>query len=1376
MSSSISILSWNIRGLNNSVALRNLRDHITDNRATIFCIQETKIECCPSKQLEDFACSKGFEIVFQPSTGLSGGLVTGWDSKLVKCVALAQDTSWIWNCFVDLRVGGRMHVVNIYSPLHLDKKRKLWHDLKNIIVCSAGEAVCFIGDFNCVRSARERLNCVYKSLDSKGFNELIVDLNLSDLPLVNSEFTWFGPSKKKSKLDRALVNYAWFSIGIWSIKALCKKHSDHRPILLASGSSLHPPRPFKVFNCYLTDSLLEKVKQSSSLSKEWEGKNLQSILKEIKVLIKNSSYNSASQLDKDIKALEKEVDIIDSLNNPEVDSQELKDKLQLLYHKRDSMIKQKSRIQWLLKGDGNNKFFHQAIQRRICSNSISKLFWKDRWLVDHDQIRVAFYEYFSNFFQVSHIRLISLGVFSLPKLRAEERARLVCRISPSEIEAALHSLADNKAPGPDGMNIKSMKFLWPCIRSKVIQFVDDFWNSGLVPSGVNSSFITLIPKVSQPTLVKDFRPISLINSSIKILTKVLALRLASHMENLISDAQSGFVKGRQSSEGIWLIKEVAHLIQKRRCKGAILKLDFEKAFDTVNWNFLLEVMEYMNFDQKWCRWIQALLHSVRISVLVNGIPSKEFAPLRGLRQGDPISPLLFNIVGQVLSSMISTAAKKGIFKGISLGNDTEQITHLQFADDTVVFLDGSAESARGIKQVLQIFQLISGLKINFSKSNLYSSKFGGANLDVLAKILNCGIGKWPFSYLGMPIGISAKKRLFWEPLVSKLKNKLAQWKVDSLNQAGRLTLVKSVLDSTPVYWMNLHRIPSLVAKQIDRIRRDFFWGHGYNSNNQSRKLHLISWSKICKPKKLGGLGLSTISHRNLALLGKWYYKWECDRNKSWNKWIRSKYGLSKHCGLSECKSSNNMSDSMQAVLSVSQSPLLKNKVSKDKFRWSLANGKMAFFWEDVWLLNEPLKLKFRRLFNLSKFKEFSVLDFIKASQGKSIKLPMFWTRPLRSWEMEEAEYLDVLIKQVILTQEEDSISWSFNNKPYAVSKAMELISGIGEEISWYFIWKLRIPHKIKLFLWKVHLNIIPTSSFLIKRGIGIASKGLCAFCDKEDESLEHLFFQCQVAKQFWLGIFAWWGVNFVQQNMIHMSALWNASSYFPSKSLKSAWKITISASLWSLWLSRNQCIFDSKGADIKNMLSLTISQASDWCQVQNLLSKELLLQWNHSPVSAISNAEGNKFKELLACGSQLIGFCDGSWKRNSVGFKAGIGGLIFKSSGEAILSFFGPSLAATSFDSEWEALSCLREAFLGSEWSKCQLTIFTDSRQVFCNFLENSLKFHQSAASKENAYLNCQNIRVKVISSEHNTRADFLAKKGAKSKELKLFWVHKRGD
>lgn len=126
MSSSISILSWNIRGLNNSVAFQNLKDHIFANGATIFCIQETKIECYPSKQLEDFVCSRGFGITYQPSSGLSGGLVTGWNLKSLKCVALAQETSWIWNCFVDLRVEGRMHVVNIYSPLQLDKKRELW--------------------------------------------------------------------------------------------------------------------------------------------------------------------------------------------------------------------------------------------------------------------------------------------------------------------------------------------------------------------------------------------------------------------------------------------------------------------------------------------------------------------------------------------------------------------------------------------------------------------------------------------------------------------------------------------------------------------------------------------------------------------------------------------------------------------------------------------------------------------------------------------------------------------------------------------------------------------------------------------------------------------------------------------------------------------------------------------------------------------------------------------------------------------------------------------------------------------------------------------------------------------------------------------------
>lgn len=319
------------------------------------------------------------------------------------------------------------------------------------------------------------------------------------------------------------------------------------------------------------------------------------------------------------------------------------------------------------------------------------------------------------------------------------------------------------------------------------------------------------------------------------------------MDGLISDTQTGFVKGRQASASILLVKEVAHSIQKRRCKGVILKLDFEKAFDMVNWDFLLDTMKVMNFDHKWCSWIKSLLESTRISVIVNGTPSKEFAPRRGLRQGDPISPLLSNLAGQVLSSMINAEARKGIFSGIKLSKASDQISHLQFADDAVIFLDGSIESARGIKHVLQCFQLLSGLRINFGKSGIFSSRNCGIDINLMADVLNCGIGSWPMSYLGMPIGISARRKVFWTPLINRMKGKLAKWKANTLNQAGRLALVKSVLDSAPIYWMNLHIFPSTVIKHLERIRREFIWGHKSEGGKQVRKLHLTAWNKICRP-------------------------------------------------------------------------------------------------------------------------------------------------------------------------------------------------------------------------------------------------------------------------------------------------------------------------------------------------------------------------------------------------------------------------------------------------------------------------------------------------------------------------------------------------
>lgn len=161
----------------------------------------------------------------------------------------------------------------------------------------------------------------------------------------------------------------------------------------------------------------------------------------------------------------------------------------------------------------------------------------------------------------------------------------------------------------------------------------------------------------------------------------------------------------------------------------------------------------MNFKDKWINWLKAIFESARPSILINGSPTKEFNMERGLRQGDPLSPLLFNLVGEMLHKLLESATKSGIFEGINLNNNYN-ISHLQFADDTILFIKDDVQSIRGIKVVLKIFEIMSGLQINFSKSYVYGSSANQANLQLWANILECNVGTWPLKYLGASIGKS----------------------------------------------------------------------------------------------------------------------------------------------------------------------------------------------------------------------------------------------------------------------------------------------------------------------------------------------------------------------------------------------------------------------------------------------------------------------------------------------------------------------------------------------------------------------------------------------------------------------------------------------
>lgn len=181
---------------------------------------------------------------------------------------------------------------------------------------------------------------------------------------------------------------------------------------------------------------------------------------------------------------------------------------------------------------------------------------------------------------------------------------------------------------------------------------------------LNYGVITLVPKVKEANTIKQYRPICLLNVDYKWITKTLTNRLVPMAKRIIGPNQTGFVKGRNILEGVVILHEVIHELRRSKSQGVILKIDFEKAYDRVRWVFLEQVMIGRNFHPKWVSWIMDTIRVGKVCINVNGERSKYFRMYRGLRQGDPLSPLLFNLVADVLGVMLNKAANRGHIKGV----------------------------------------------------------------------------------------------------------------------------------------------------------------------------------------------------------------------------------------------------------------------------------------------------------------------------------------------------------------------------------------------------------------------------------------------------------------------------------------------------------------------------------------------------------------------------------------------------------------------------------------------------------------------------------------------------------------------------------------
>ena len=286
--------------------------------------------------------------------------------------------------------------------------------------------------------------------------------------------------------------------------------------------------------------------------------------------------------------------------------------------------------------------------------------------------------------------------------------------------------------------------------------------------------------------------------------------------------------------------------------------------------------------------MKACITTIRFSVLINGSPTGFFVSLRGLRQGDPLSPLLFLLVMEVLSRLFRRTEEGDFLKGFQASPSARgglHISHLLFTDDTIRFCDASREQLLFIRMVLIFLEAITSLRVNVGKSEIVLVGEVG-NLGALARILCCKVRCLPMSYLGMPLGAHFKDASIWNPILKRVEKKLAGWKRLYLSKGSRLTLLKSTLSSLLTYYLSLFTIPQYIPDRLERIQRTFLWG----SSNDVFKYLLVAWDKVVWPVEIGGLGIRNTRLFNQALLGKWLWRFGKEATHLWRQVIATKYG------------------------------------------------------------------------------------------------------------------------------------------------------------------------------------------------------------------------------------------------------------------------------------------------------------------------------------------------------------------------------------------------------------------------------------------------------------------------------------------------------
>ncbi|GJX71997.1 RNA-directed DNA polymerase, eukaryota, reverse transcriptase zinc-binding domain protein [Tanacetum coccineum] len=1148
--------AWNVRGMCNKETQKEVKRFICDERLSVCATLETHIK---PKQIDRISSKvfgrwSWFSNINESIRGCR--IIVAWNPEDVSITQVHCSKQSILCTIETITSKIKFFCCFTYAANTRRERKDLWKDLYRYKRIVNDNPWILMGDWNVslnIEDHSEGGSC--KTTDMTDFQECIEKIEIEDVKSCGNHFTWIKSRQNPDnsilkKIDRIMANDNF--IGKFSNSTahfLPHLSSDHCLVVLIMPNTLNKRRRAFRFANFVAN----KPEFNGTVDREW---NIQTTgckmfklvkkLKAIKFHMKNLSWKNGNLFERveiwkeKLKVIQCQIDKDPHNASLRVEEANILKEYNIAMKEEEQFLFQKAKITWMSDGDKNSKFFHAVIKGRIHRNRIDVVCDEKNVTFEGLEVAEQFVKHFQSFLgKSSNVEPIIPNTLNVKKVSVEDATFMIRQVTDKEIKEALFDICDNKAPGPDGFTSKFYKKAWNTVGKNVCDAIKEFFRKGKMLGEVNATLITLVPKLQTPKKVLDYRPIACCNVLYKIISKILTNRIKTALCKIVSPTQSAFIPGRQITDNILLTQELLRgYTWKNGPKRVAMKIDIQKAYDTVNWDFLECTLKEFEFPQKMVEWIMVCVRSASFSICVNGERHGYFKGGRGLRQGDPISPYIFTLVMEVFTKIMQ--------KKISESNDFKyhwgckelKISHLCFADDLLVLCHGDLKSVEVVKSALDYFSSVSGLLPNLGKSTVFFSNIDDNTKEEVLNLLPFKIGKLPVSYLGVPLITKQLGVKECKNLIDKVKVRVNNWKNKLLSYVGRLQLVASVLASMQIYWASVFILPKAVVKEIDRLLKGFLWCQGNISKGKAK----VAWKLVCRPKKEGGLGIKNLSIWNEVLMAKHLWNIACNKESLWVKWI------------------NELRSKMRSYI-----------------KTEVGNGESIFLWHDRWW-KEGVLTDLISTESLNEAESNTKLS--EMIDNRKWKWPMMWTRryPILNSipvpKLENCQYKTVLENNEGV-EIKFSISAMWNN--WVQNE---------ETVAWYkVVWFSQCNPKHSFILWLTILKRLTTQDRIIKWYPG--KHVSCPLCDERLDSHEHLFFECSYSMEIWNTLKKkvsmedvnneW---NYILQRVTEMAC---------NNSIKSILRrIVLAACVYYIWDEKNKRLFGNQKRDYKTLIMMIV--------------------------------------------------------------------------------------------------------------------------------------------------------------------------------------------